>query len=167
MYGAQSHPGTRAPVLEPQPRAPEVVDERVEVVLRRAEPERDRIPERGEHPEPEHDRDGLPQRLPQRREALPQPHADVASPTGVDGERRTDDGEGAEQPPTAHPVEGGERPEDEDQLHPTDDIRGEEERRGRTRREQAGDAQRSERQQRGAREEGEGPRHCPLAEKCW
>ena len=124
-------------------------------------------PNAGEHREAEHDRDGSPNAS--RSAARP-----LRSRTPTSLRPRVSKESAAQtraRPPRSHQrltqPKARERPEDEDELHPADDVRGEEERRGRTRREQARDAQRSERQQRAPGEERERPGHRPLAEKCW
>ena len=154
-------------VLHPDARAPEVVEDRVEVVLRRRQPEQDGVAEGGEHGDGQHDADRLGEGVPQRCRRFPQSIADVAPPARVDDQGGADDREPGEEPPPRHPAEDRQGPEDPDELRPGRDVRPDEKRGRRSRPQHGRQPERSDAQQRAPGDERERPGHRPLAEKCW
>ena len=157
----------RSPVLVPERRAPEVVEDRVEVVLRRRQPEHERVPESEDHGHAEDERDRLRETIPERTERVAQARPELPSPPGVDDQGRRRDREPEQERPPFDPAEERERPEDEHELRPGDDVRADEERRRPGRREASREPERARRQERRPGEERERSRHRPLAEKCW
>ncbi len=158
---------SRPAVLQPESRTPEVIDDRVEVVLRCREAERDRVSESCEDDDAEYGRDGLGKSCAQRLGALTYAKEHVAPLTSVQGKQRTGGRERPEQPPTRDPVEARQQPEDDDELGPGDDVGREQERRCRAGRKQRGEAERSAREQCGGPGDRERADHRPLGEKCW
>ena len=154
-------------VLHPDARAPEVVVDRVEVVLRGRQPEQDGVAEDGEHGNAEHDAKRLGEGIPQRGSRPRKSIADVAPPARVDDQGGADDREPGEETPPRHPAEDRQRPEHDDELRPGSDVRPEEERGSRSRRSMA--ASRSDPTARSTHpgDERERSGHRPLAEKCW
>ena len=154
-------------VLPPDRGTPEVVDDRVEVVLRRRETERNGIAECEEDGDAEQSAERVLERTPERGRAVPEPLGDIAPSAPVDQERDAHNGEPGEERPAGNPPEERQRPQHADELRPRDDVCPEEERGGRPRCQPRGQAQRACRQEDGPGDERQGAGHRPLAEKCW
>ena len=154
-------------VLHPDARAPEVVEDRVEVVLRRRQPEQDGVAEGGEHGDGQHEADRLGEGVPQRGSRFPQAIADVAPPARVDDQGGADDREPGEEPHrvTQPKIDRAQRtPTSCAQAATYAPRRNEAVDRGRS---MAASRSDPNGQQRAPGEERERPGHRPLAEKCW